>query len=1352
DRVMRNAEYSSKVMTRKAAADARETKAQAEQDNRLEPAAFAENLKAQFSGQPPQGASQELTDKDRAAMSREAPVRSEREQALDRAAADAFVRHSNGDIAPPSANDTEGQKKMFDTQYAAAKKFNKAMDRHKLSKTDMALVRDLMAGVKTPEFDYGEAQNPGGVQEVFETLVEADRANRTVEAYKDAIHDDLTNTAREKLGNVDSFKDKRAGILYGRETQERNIRDIAPEADAEAIIAEYFDPVHVHTMQAKQLSDEYTRRVNALKIDTKKRHGNKDSENVAIQYIGEIESIIAELEEKTNAFNRRVESQSRKSHGKYGGADAAAQGGLGTDPYAKQPRKYGMTLDEYREALAKFKKDNPNLNYDEIHRKIAEMQKIYGELYDRLNEVYMRWGYPPMGKIKNYFPHFMAHEDGILNRIGGVLGFDQSAQGLPAYLAGLTKDFKPGRQWFANAMRRMTNYTEYDTLRGFERYIQKAADIIYHTEDIQKLRSYANTIRYLSTDAAMEEKIRSIRNNKTLSEDEKQVAIGALYSKKAMTKYNLANYVQNVDEYVNTELANKRSSADRWLEENFGRSMIYGAIKSYQRLRVRSAVQGNITSALTNIIPVAQVSGVAGIGTTSAAYLKTIGNMVRTMFGGHDTLREGSVFLQNRMDYESAIPKTMLNRLGDVASFPFAVMDRLGSETVWRALYDYNRRHGMSHETASALADKRAADIVADRSKGALPTLFMAHNPLINIFSRFMVEQNNTVSYLKKDVPRYFQGRKLRTGLAYAIIAMMSWLFNEGFEALFGRRPAQDALGIVNDLVGDISGYKMPNVFRKGGELISEGRLPTAEDFETEKKTVGGTIKNTAGNVIDQAPFSGAVGTLLDFAGIDLDLQGGRFEASDISPDIPRIIGVAKSEAPEENLRQVLAEELSKPVTGMLPAGNQIQKTAKGVATMIAGGSYKINDKGERLLQYPVEKNPGNWARAAIAGKSALPTAQDWVQNGFDTLNAKDTALYDSMTGAYNVKPKEAIGILKDLNGLEGEKGVESKEHKQRKMIVNSGIDPDAKLLLYQGKGLATKAEEAVISGLGPENINELLRTFDTLRDTKKTDEESGAHLKREVIVNSKLTGDTKLSMYNNIMLDSDNQNERDLLTDLGRLCDKDELVKAACRLKDGDTISDIRTLLDSKLPSEVKEQLYNGLVDKDDQEKIADFRSAGMSFEQFLSTALKYKEINKEDLTAGQKATEFSYWADQQGGTREQKQTIGDTFKYWQQIPAKASGYDKAVDTGLPADKAYSLSQQLAELTPKEGKSSVSDVQKAQVVASQADLSEEEKLKALRAVYSDSENSTYSKAYVANMYGVPLEDYFKIVDKCLEV
>jgi hypothetical protein len=243
--------------------------------------------------------------------------------------------------------------------------------------------------------------------------------------------------------------------------------------------------------------------------------------------------------------------------------------------------------------------------------------------------------------------------------------------------------------------------------------------------------------------------------------------------------------------------------------------------------------------------------------------------------------------------------------------------------------------------------------------------------------------------------------------------------------------------------------------------------------------------------------------------------------------------------------------------------------------------------------------------------------------------------------------------------------------------------------------------------------------------------------------------------MYTDYVLNK-NSAERAMIQDIRYGEDAGELLRTLSNVKyESKTLGKTGSLVNSSLSESAKEAIYKTLGVKSDdlpskEAKIEAFKEAGMGFDEYIAAANKYAEINDKDLKPVQKATEFARWADDNLGSGSS--VAKENLKYSSGFSVEASGYEKMTDTGLSSDKAYDLNNQIAALTPKEGKTSVSDVQKAQVVASQADLSEEEKLKALRAVYSDSENSTYSKAYVANMYGVPLEDYFKIVDKCLEV
>lgn len=1481
DRLVRNAQFSSAVMQRQAKAESKEIKAGAEAESKEILANAREagkayeavgkekgerkGLHAQIVGEMRGGEAirkgeekgaakiESATEKANAIFANAQEVdqaykaiEKDKEQARRDARKAAADRKANRDITVPASNDVNGQREMFQNLYQSQKKYKSATASKWMTASDMAKLRDLMAGTISAEYDLVGSDHPKMIREAFEALLEYDKAGRTVDAYGEQVRRELRETAAEKLKNSNSFKDKNYGFKYSRETERRNIRDIAPAEDAEAINQEYFYPVMKAARKKDSLLRKYNGRVKALGISQKVLKGNKVSEAYAVQLLGEIRAIKRELERATDTFMsktapgkiakygqtsteldtsgsdldavldemgvpdpRKEKGQKGAKKGRIAGLTADEQSAMETmsqgefSDYimSKAPKKYGMTLAEYEALEQKFIKENPNLDYAAVDRKIDGMRGIYDELENQLNETYMRWGYPPLGHIEGYFPHFINDSGNVLQKMGKRLGLSSASLQLPTEIVGQTAERKPGVKWFANKLTRNTNVTDYDAIEGYARYIEGATDVIAFTESIQKLRAYVNEIRYKNSDKAVQEEVNAIMRDKTKSLSEKYFDIEQRFADLGTDKYALNNYVQNVTEYTNN-LAGKKSLLDRGMEGQLGRNALYRGLNAYNRLRAMSAVSMNITSALTNIIPIAQVTGVAGIGNTAKAFGDTIVNM----FSKGDGLREMSDFLMTR-EGVTPVNQTGFEKAIDAAGILFNLLDRLGSETVWRANYYNNKKAGLSTEAAAAKADIEADETISGRYKGARPTLFNSQNPIVQMGTRFVQEANNFISYALKDVPRERRDRKKNVLLGEAVMFFFLWLYNEGFQALFGRRPAQEPSELVNDIAGDITGYRMPNVFRLGGALISEKRLPTAEDFKTEK---GDLVKDVTSDVVDILPFSGWAKLLSDVFGFDLNIQGGRFEIGDSVPDFGRLKTAGDQ-------WQVWAEELSKPVTSLIPGGNQIQKTVKGAATMIAGGSYKINDKGERQLQYPAEQSAGNWARAIIAGKSSLPTAQEWVEKGFDTLSVKDTEIYDMLTG-YDVKPDDALGLIKSLNAIQ-KTDEESRSKLQRKALIDSDIDQTAKLMLYYGKFAGDK-EKALIDEIGGssgdallkaidgcknsstqggdikaiigsslsgndkvtmyddyvldkdsreraaieavrngEDGNALMKLIDGVKSAVKTDEESAAKQKRDLLVNSSLSGESKLTLYTDSGLFGASEKEIEILKSLSGSADNDELTKAAARLKlSAKGYDDTLALMEASLPRDAKKELYLGLcVDADGREKkasqISDITGAGLNFDDYLKIANKYYELNdNKDIKAGAKATEFSYWLDGQRYTDRQKAAAQEAFGYYSQVRAKPSGYEKMTDTGLSADAAYEINRQISALEPKPGKSQVSDTQKAQVIVSQQGLTDEEKLSALRSVYSEDSNTNYSKAYVAVSYGVPLETYYKVIDRCLEV
>lgn len=73
--------------------------------------------------------------------------------------------------------------------------------------------------------------------------------------------------------------------------------------------------------------------------------------------------------------------------------------------------------------------------------------------------------------------------------------------------------------------------------------------------------------------------------------------------------------------------------------------------------------------------------------------------------------------------------------------------------------------------------------------------------------------------------------------IAAALFQMFlgSWLYNELYEFIIGRRPALDPIGMLNDTVGDLTGWELPNLVELGVGAAS-GNLPS---FQVEQAGLG---------------------------------------------------------------------------------------------------------------------------------------------------------------------------------------------------------------------------------------------------------------------------------------------------------------------------------------------------------------------------------------------------------------------------------------------------------------------------------------------------------------------------------
>ena len=792
------------------------------------------------------------------------------------------------------------------------------------------------------------------------------------------------------------------GLRYTTRNFERTVdRLIKDQKQNEAFKDEYVRPVHKAATAAQRMKNEYRDRVRRLNLDQKKKYDVK--------------------------FENR---QGKPVQGKL------SESGL-VQAYGE-----GLINDSYLEQIG--------ADSAKIKAAAGELKKIYRELYRQINETNIRNGYRPMEHRRDYFPHFQ-EEDGFIDKIRAKLGMGPQEE-LPIDIAGLTSQFTPGRKWNRFALQRTTDTTAYDALHGFDMYIETAADVIHTTDIIQKLRMLESSIRYMYSDRGVKAQLDEIDNNTNLSPNEKLEMKNKVYADldKNNSGRGLTGFVQWLHGYTNG-LAGKKSDADRDVEFKLGRG-IYTFSKNFEGRVAANMIGGNISSALTNFIPITQMTAEVKGKYILAAMYDTMKNLHT-----NDGFDRQSDFLVRRFGserlYETFWDK-MVNApvIGQVYNL-MELVDEFSSNVVTRGMYIQKINEGMESRSAMQYADEFAARLMADRSKGALPTVYNEQNPVKKLFTMFQVEQANQFQYLFGDLPRIAgaSGKPLRYLLFMLFkVSLWAYLFNRVYEKIAGRKPAFSPLDITFDAAGRFTGKTVNNPV---DIIMGEGLIE-----ERTKMKPSAAIIETAKDVVEQVPFIGGF------------LGGGRVPVSSAGVDLSNLAKLSDEDVTPEKKRQILFEELSNPLAYLaLPGGGgQIRKIWQGGQLIADDGVMYATDKyGNKTVKFAVDINPLTRAQALVFGQWASGPAQEYI-NSFKGLGKTQTGVFEEMKkeGRSNsrafafaqtiTKSEEEGGADADGNGYLKSEEVQSYLDKQTNLSQSAKANifrllmPDAKNNPYE--------------------------------------------------------------------------------------------------------------------------------------------------------------------------------------------------------------------------------------------------------------------------------------------------------------
>lgn len=792
---------------------------------------------------------------------------------------------------------------------------------HPLSTKDEQLLQAAMVNGATNTFT--QCDDPAAVMHRYQLQQELNRRMQPIRDYQRARGETMALNAEDMADTIAEFaKDKKIPGAYSRETMERNSYDIFGKNNrdkAEQLNDEYFAPVH------KAVADR-TNYVNTMR------------QQVADLHLSKHESALVQ-----------------------------------------------MALEGRNDVAAEYIKNNKIKVTSKLQKNVADgvatFQAIYKELYEALNETLLSNGMKPVRARKNYAPHFVKDKpDTLLSRIRYSFGWGKdSSVNIGTDLAGITDDFSPGKKWFGNLLQREGELTDYDAVAGFDRYIETAGDIIFLTDSVQQLRSLEDALRYRLSDEGTREMVNQIRNDRSLNALERHQKIDEAYNPNQdniqklynQKKLGMGGYVSNLHEYINN-LAGKKARADRGWEEMIGRQ-IYTVAKNVEGRVAANMIAMNPGSWITNFIPITQAGGEVSTANLIKAMRDTVKSAVKD-----DGFTDGSVFLTNR-EGTQFLDRTLTRKISDIAGMPMEAIDHFTSNVVTRAKYLQNIQDGMGLQEAFDNADTFAANLMADRSKGAQPTAFNSVNPIRKVFTMFQLEVNNQLSYLFKDLPRAKQSVP-KLAWAYTKVFTGAYLFNAFYHQLTGRDSAFDPIGMIADAFGFD---------------------PFDDDDKDKKKKSGVDIALDLGeNVAEQIPFVGGL------------IGGGRVPLFSAVPEFDKLTKEYENGYDGKRIALDAAKSAANSAAYLLLpfGGGAVKKALEGAATVYAGGSYSLDKNGEKILQFPTYgQSPRDWAQAMLFGKSSLKTAQEWADDDYNSLNADETKVFEEL--------RQRMSWNKDENG-----------------------------------------------------------------------------------------------------------------------------------------------------------------------------------------------------------------------------------------------------------------------------------------------------------------------------------------------
>lgn len=896
---------------------------------------------------------------------------------------------------------------------------------------------------------------------------------------------DTGNDTFEKKYEKALFSPKGGLALYHR-TPQRSMRAIFGWEQGQKINEAIFEPVYVNEQERKRFVNRMHDEVRRFEDKNGKQTALTEKERALTQLVIEGKAV-AELVAASDMKEQLIHAaENLKAGGEM--ADVSQEFGLHDKEARDLARRYADWL-QTQEDLA-----GTDVDQTKVEHAVEAYRTLYDKFYKAINHFLVAHGYEPIGFIKGYAPHFQPEaESGKLEKALKSIGVDLGAEAgsLPASIAGLTKAFKPNKRYNPFFQHRAGKSTEYDVEKGFEKYVDYLSDVLYHTDDIMRVRA---AVKYFREEYGPDEISAEISRAESLRFAPKEAKESFLKSAGLLTNTSdlsyadlsakMEEYVEGLfdsikktrkysdltvwlDDYAN-KLAGKQLFSDRDMEREVGRTSL-NVGRKLNKMFARANVAGNLSSSLNQTAQLPMIAGEIG----PKYVIKAVNDIIAGKTKGDFADQSDFLTEKNGIDY---LTNDKGSKITSALFWPLERMDYLISSIAVRGKYRKELDAGRSPKEAMKAADRWARDIMGTRSKGAAPLTFQSKNLIAQMVNMFQVEALNSWEHVTQDL--FGPGLKeaeAKLGkeeaakrLAGIIVATLlgAFLLNRVAEEGYGGTPAQfDVIGLLVGFLASGNGLStneqiatwIDDAWENG---TGERLFGTDANAGNDEFDAGAATEDTLYNVSNDIPY--------------LRNAAGLLGLGDQTLPMPDIYGTVTGTAKAVKDNGPFSEEVMRQLMGLagdtLPGGRQAEKTYQGIETLLKGGYYKGSGEDERL-QYPVSEDFWNVVQATMFGRNALSETRDFYAAGGKGLSAAQTRLYKQLVdmGADNETVYDAILAWKKIDGNEALSKAE-RETARFELVQSLPLTSEERELLHNTlSGSDTKysaADEAKAQGI----------------------------------------------------------------------------------------------------------------------------------------------------------------------------------------------------------------------------------------------------------------------------------------------